>query len=448
MNYPWKITSWALARLPYIALALAISLHVNAQSPNAQTLSLHDAQLRALQYSRQLSAQDNLIYAAREQAVAAEQLPDPTLRLGVDNLPIDGSDRFSLERDFMTMRRIGLMQEMTSTDKRALRAERYTREAEKSRSEKAGLIANIERDTALAWFDRYYAEAMRSLIAEQMEQARLAIEAAQNAYRTGRGSQADVYAAQSGLAMIADRASENQRRLANADIALARWIGASPAITLGSPPAIDSLGAHAQHLETRLREHPDIAALSKQEEIADTEARLAQANKHADWTWELAYQQRGAAYSNMVSIGVSIPLQWDQKNRQNREVAAKLALVEQARAQRDEMLRNHVAEIRGWIADWENGRERRVRYERELLPLAQQRTQATLVAYRGAKANLSDVLAARRDELDTRLQALQLDLENARLWARIQFILPDPTIENASMNALTPAAQNVTKETP
>ncbi len=443
MKHPWKIASRALACLALVVPLLAISLNVNAQ-----TLSLRDAQLRALQYSRQLRAQDNLIDAAREQAVAAGQLPDPTLRLGVDNLPVDGSDRFSLERDFMTMRRIGLMQEMTSADKRALRAERYIREAEKSHAEKAAIVANIERDTALAWFDRYYAETMRALIAEQAEQARLAVEAAQSAYRTGRGSQADVYAAQSAVVMIADRASENQRRLANADIALERWIGGTAGLTLAAPPATDSLAAHAQHLETRLRDHPDINVLNKQEEIADTEARLAQANKHADWTWELAYQQRGSAYSNMVSIGVSIPLQWDQKNRQNREVAAKLALVDQARAQRDEMLRNHIAEIRGWIADWENGRERRARYERELLPLAQQRTQATLTAYRGEKASLGEVLAARRDELDTRLQALQLDLDNARLWTRIQFILPDATLDKMSPTKSPPIAQHAAKETP
>lgn len=430
MKFPSTVTPRARFWLTFTVTLLSTLF---AACSNAETLSLHEAQVRALRYSRQLSAQDNLIDAARQQAVAAEQLPDPTLRLGIDNLPVDGSDRFSLERDFMTMRRIGLMQEVTSADKRALRAQRYTREAEKSRAEKAAVIANIERDTALAWLDRYYAEAMRNVIAEQAEQARLALEAAQNAYRTGRGAQADVYLAQSAQAVIADRASENQRRLSNADIALARWIGAHVA-TLGAPPAVDTLGSHAQHLESRLLDHPDIAALSKQEEIADTEARLAQANTHADWTWELAYQQRGPEYSNMVSIGVSVPIQWDKKNRQNREVAAKVALVEQARAQRDEMMRNHLAELRGWITDWESGRERRARYERELLPLAQQRNQATLAAYRGAKANLSEVLAARRDELDIRLQALQLDLENARLWARIQFILPDPSVESAALN--------------
>ena len=57
-----------------------------------------------------------------------------------------------------------------------------------------------------------------------------------------------------------------------------------------------------------------------------------------------------------------MPLQWDRANRQDREVAAKLALVDQARAQREEALRTHVAEVAAMIDEWENGRERLALY--------------------------------------------------------------------------------------
>src|SRR5678816_126066 len=76
-----------------------------------QALSMPDAQRRALERSRQLVAQDSAVLASREMAVAAGQLPDPVLKLGIDNLPVTGEDRYSLTRDFMTMRRIGVMQE-------------------------------------------------------------------------------------------------------------------------------------------------------------------------------------------------------------------------------------------------------------------------------------------------------------------------------------------------
>ncbi|MFD2274049.1 TolC family protein [Undibacterium arcticum] len=102
-------------------------------------------------------------------------------------------------------------------------------------------------------------------------------------------------------------------------------------------------------------------------------------------------------------------------------MSSKLALVEQAKAERDEMLRSHVAETRAMIDEWQSDRERHARYERELLPLANDRTQAVIAAYRGAKASLADVLAARRNEIDVRIQALQLATDTDRLWAKNQF---------------------------
>ena len=127
----------------------------------------------------------------------------------------------------------------------------------------------------------------------------------------------------------------------------------------------------------------------------------------------------------MVSVGVSIPLQWDRENRQDREVAAKLALVEQARAERDDMLRAHVAEVRAMLAEWENGRERLARYERELVPLADERTagDARRLSRRQERAS-TDVLLARRNEIDVRLAALQLEMDTARLWAQLNFLFP------------------------
>lgn len=401
------------------ALALSTDVHA-AEAP----LTLAEAQRRAVERSGQLAAQDFAVSASHDMAVAASQLPDPVLKAGVDNLPVNGPDRLSLTNDFMTQRRIGVMQEVTRADKRRLRAERFERDAEKTIAQKSVTAAAIERDTALAWLDLYYAQAMAAVVAEQGGQARLEVQSAEGAYRASRGNQADVFAARSALAMFEDRASEIQRRIRNAKTMLARWIGDAADLPLAGTPAIDAIRLDPATLDTQLAHHPQIAVLNKQEEIAATDAKLAQANKKSDWSVELAYQQRGPAFSNMVSIGVSIPLQWDQRNRQDRELSSKLALVQQAKAERDDTLRAHVAETRTMINEWENNRERHARYESELIPLAGERTQAAIAAYRGGKASLADVLAARRNEIDVRIQALQLATDTARTWAQINFLFP------------------------
>jgi outer membrane protein TolC len=408
----------------HVKLLVAVLLAAASLARAADGLTLPEAQKRAVERSRQVAAQDAAGAASREMAVAAGQLPDPVLKAGIDNLPINGEDRFSLTRDFMTMRRIGVMQELTRGEKRELRAQRFEREAEKSAAEKTAAVASIERNTALAWLDRYYAEAMAAVIAEQATQVRREIVAAEGAYRGGRGSQVDVIAAHSTLAGLEDRASEFRRRISVGKVNLARWIGGGGDAPLAPLPSLDKVRLHEEALDRTLAEHPEIAVLAKQEEIAATEARLAQASRKPDWTIEVAYQQRGPDFSNMMSVGVSVPLPWDRGNRQDREIASKLAMAEQARAQREEMLRQHVGEVRAMLAEWKNGRERLERYERDLLPLAGERTKAALAGYQGGKSSIADLLLARRNETDVRMQAVQLEMETARLWAQLNFLIP------------------------
>jgi len=61
-----------------------------------------------------------------------------------------------------------------------------------------------------------------------------------------------------------------------------------------------------------------------------------------------------------------------------------------------------------------------------------------LAAYRGGRASLTEVLAARRNEIEVRVQALQLEMETARLWAQINFMFPDeaPRHANTATNFL------------
>jgi len=407
-----------------VLIASLLVLYCIGPPAAAQQLTLAEAQRLAIARSRAIDAQDAAVVAARDMAVAAGQLPDPVATLGVNNLPINGPDAWSFTKDFMTMTNIGLMQEFTREEKREARAARYEREAEKALADKAAGIATIQRETAQAWLDRYYAEAMLAALAEQRRRAGAEVEAADSAYRAGRGNLADVLAARSSLVGLDDRGSELGRRAAAAKISLARWIGSMADTPLAGTPRIDTIRLDSRTLESEVEHQPQLATLEKQEAVAAAEVRAAEANKKADWSLSVMYSQRGPSYSNMISVNVSVPLQWDQKNRQDRELSAKLALLDQARAERQDMLRARIAELRAMIAEWESDRERSVRYERELLPLAIERTQATLAAYRGAKASLTDVLVARRNEADVRLQALQLQADTARIWAQLNFLVP------------------------
>ena len=405
-------------------VVLAVVLGFGALQAHAAALTLDDALRLAQERSRQLPAQEASAAASRELAVAAGQRPDPTLKAGINNLPINGPDRFSVSRDFMTMRSIGVMQEFTREAKLRARTARFEREAEVAEAGRELALANLQRDTAMAWLDRLFQERMREVLVTQRDEARLQIDAADAAYRGGRGSQADAFAARSAVAQIEDRIALTERQIATATTQLARWVGTSSAEALGSPPALDTVRLRTEELEAQLSRHPQIAVLLKQEAMARADADLARANKKPDVSVELMFSQRGSAYSNMVSVNLSVPLQWDPKNRQDREVAAKLASVEQMRAEREEATRMRLAEALAMLQEWRSDRERLTRYDASLLPLAAERTRAAIAAYRGGTGPLTAVLEARRVEIDTRMDRLRLEMEAARLWAQLNYLVP------------------------
>ena len=58
------------------------------------------------------------------------------------------------------------------------------------------------------------------------------------------------------------------------------------------------------------------------------------------------------------------------------------------------------------------------------IPLATERPQAALTAYRGGSGTLASVLEARRMALDTQMDRLRLDMDTARIWAQLNYLIP------------------------
>ncbi|MGE0559064.1 MAG: TolC family protein [Burkholderiales bacterium] len=399
------------------------ALFVITNAAAAQSLTLTEALAIADRDSSVLAAQRSAISAAGEMTASARELPDPKLKLGIDNLPADGPDRYSLTRDFMTMRRIGVMQEFVRGEKREIKGRRAEQELAREQAMLGTARAELRRDVAQAWIERYFAERMAAVVDEQYAETELQRQSMEAGLRSGRTQPADLLALQVGLQSLLDRRAEYRRQAARASAVLSRWLGADsarPLAALGDrlvPAARGDLSAHADN-------HPHLQTLERQIDVARNDADLARAASKPDWALELAYAQRGPQYSNMLSVQVSIDLPLFQANRQDRSVAAKMAQVEQMRALREDALRQHVADAKASWSDWEAASERLQRFDNALLPLARERTQLTLAAYRGGQGPLSAVLEARRIEIDLRLQQLQLAAEQGRAYAQLLYFLP------------------------
>ena len=115
-----------------------------------------DAALRAAQrFSQALPAQAAAAQAARERAVAAGQRPDPVLRFGLDNVPIEGGTDHLLTREPTTARSIGFVQALPDRAKREARAHRFEQDAHVAEARRQAVRAVLRRETALAWLQAW-----------------------------------------------------------------------------------------------------------------------------------------------------------------------------------------------------------------------------------------------------------------------------------------------------
>jgi outer membrane protein TolC len=406
------------------ALLGGVVLAVAAGAAHAQALSMNEAVGLAVQRSAKLSAQSSTIHAAGEMAARASELPDPKLRFGIDNLPVSSDDAWSLTRESMTMKRIGVMQEFPNADKRRARGERATAEREVEHALLRLERTTIRRDAAMAWYEVLHATRALEVMADLVNAMQLQQETVAAAITAGRAPTAEGFMARSALESARDEIIEQERVLKRARVQLAQFIGPDAERPVGEAPDVSKLPRPVESLLASLDSHPTLAVFEARESAAKSDIAIAQSMKKPDWGVEVSYGQRSPYFSNLLSVMFSMDLPVLAGNRQDRDIAAQHAMLERVRAQREDTRRSYETVVRSAVIDWEAWNRRVQRFETVLVPLARERVQATLAAYRGGRGELAAVVDARRGEAETRLGLHNALLERGRAWSALSFLVP------------------------
>jgi outer membrane protein TolC len=390
----------------------------------AQPLGIEDAAMLALGSQPLLAGQQAAVEALRENAVAESQLPDPRLKLGINNLPINGADQYSLTREAMTMRSIAVEQMFPAADKRRLKGERALIEAELALAELENLRRSVRRDARLAWLSVYYPASAVALMKSALDFYEREREALEVALRGGRASLADIAKVGVEMEMQRDRLIDitGQERKARAE--LARWIGRDASRVLSAALPQPSPLPALVVLREGVHEHPQLGTARFEVALAENDVRQARAGYKPDWGLELAYAKRGPAYSDMVSVQVGIELPLFTANRQDRRLASRRAAKEKHEQQHENHRRALLAELEAAYANWETFSARVERFERDVLPVAARRVDAALAGYRSGRGDLASAIAARRSELELRMQHLMLQVELARARVQLEYLRP------------------------
>jgi cobalt-zinc-cadmium efflux system outer membrane protein len=412
-------TSWR-ARLRVLCVSLLLLGGAARAAESSEPLGLFDAIALAERDAPMLAARRAAIDAARYQIGPAGQLPDPEFVAGVENLPVNGADAFSLDRDFMSMRRIGVMQTFPRAEKRRLRSERAAADAEREQAMLAVEQLSTQESVAIAWIALKHAQQRLALVQSLQERADAVVAAATAAIGSGRGNAADAIAARQVRLALQDRIDVLQLQRDQAQHAFARWLPEDAERALASAPDWNDLGPGARGLENFAR-HRELIAYDAVTHSAELDIALARAEKRPDWSLELAYADRGPGFSSMVSLQFRIGLPLFAARRQDPLIAAREAALRQIEFERADAERIHRTELADRYAAWRSAGERARRYETASLPLGDDLAAAALAAYRGGSGSLQDVLAAFDAALEQRLAYVDVLDALARDWAALYF---------------------------
>lgn len=408
--------SIAYSRLgPLLAGAVLASL---ASMPSL-ALTLEQALLLAGREAPNLMARAAELEAARQAAVPAGELPDPKLLLGLQNLPIEGQERWRLDAEPMTMRMLGVMQEVPNRAKRSARVELARAGIDSAAAQEQVERLQVQRQTAQAWIVAQALEQRLQLFQDFYAENRLLERAVQARLAGGRGQSADSLAPRQEALALAEREDELQQQRSQARAVLRRWVGAAADESLRGPlpdwPVDEARYRHA------LPQHPELQAFVPQTREAEARVKLAEADRRPDWSWELAYQQRDRAFGDMLSLQLSIDLPVFAGSRQNPRIAAQRAELLALEAEREALLREHALQLAMELAEHRRLQRAVERSHEQLLPLAEQRVRLSLADYQAGRGELGELIAARRERVEAQLRHLDFLEQRALVAARLHF---------------------------
>lgn len=398
-------------------------------SAQAAELTLEQSLAAAERHSAELSANQHQVNALQNIADSAMQLPDPKLKVGIENVPVQGNNARRLTREGMTMERIGLMQDYVSSSKRQRKADTLRAEASKTAAGSATIRARLQQQTAQAWLELALSQQTLKDAQTLVNESERQIATQHTGVASGSSPATNVIDARLTLLAMQDRLSEAQRDVAIAQARLTQLTGQPDANTGGALPHFARLPAASHQLQQAVKQHPEVLQASREADVAKARSAQSEIAAIPDVGVEVYYGKRADGYEDLAGVMFTVDLPVFRSQRQDKDHAADVSRSMEANDQLTLLIRDHQAQLDTLLAQYQAAQTQWQRQQQQAIPLQQQRVALQLAQYRSGKSDLSSVLEARRALLDSRLNAGKAARELAQLWAAIRYLTPQETAQ-------------------
>lgn len=401
-----------------LALAAGFSCVMLASVPAiASPLTFTATLERAHAFAPSVEARALRTRAARTAADAADALPDPQLDFSLQNVPVTGPEAFSLGRDFMTMKTIGIRQEIPNLAKRHARLGRAEADIAAAEASEAVSVREVQVAAALAWIDLFYAErrlAVLDLLDKSIGDLAGTVEAR---ITSGSARPSEGLAPRRLKTELADQRSMVEAEIAKAKAELTRWTGDPDPQVIGPVP---DWTLDPDRLRAAINALPRLQQLDAATAQAEADVRLARAEKRPDWSVGVSYGKREPNYSDMVSLNVSIDLPLFAKHRQDPLIAARMEEAQAARLERQAAERQVRAELEADLAEHRAHHESYLRATQTLVPLARKTAALDRASYAAGRIDLGTAIQATLALAQAQIDAVDREATAVRDGVRIK----------------------------
>jgi outer membrane protein TolC len=362
--------------------------------------------------------------AARERIQPAGALPDPVLRIELENITRNGSQNATLSPSGVGDTKYTLMQPLPFWGKRDLKRDVASAEAEQASGRAADTWAEVAARIKSLYAQYWLTGQSLQLTRENIELTRRLEQIAQARYAGGLAAQQDAIRAQlerSAMdAELVGMESEFHHLMVFLNAMLARPSGAA----LAEPAALRTIPARldgAALNDRLLAANPQLAIETARVGGAEKSRELAYRNRYPDLTVGVAPMQVGNrvdAWSLMVEM--NLPLQQGTRRSQERESER---MLEAASARKEALGHRLQGDLNAALSNLEGARSTEQISRTRLLPQAELTFKSALAGYENGKVDFATLLDAQRQIRNARLALLRAQASQQMRLAEIERLL-------------------------
>jgi cobalt-zinc-cadmium efflux system outer membrane protein len=405
------------------AVALAASAYAQDRADAGPLLTLEEAVTLASGDQPALIAYEREAVASEQAAIAARTLPDPQISAGIDNFPvIRGRNAFNPIEDEMTMYSIGVMREQVRRSKREAEAGRILAEALVSRRQASAQERQIRRSVMIAWIDAVEARSKETLFKRLVDDLKTGRKVMEAGVSTGGSTPALVLQMDAEIALAEGQHAEAGSVEDRARAELGRWIGTAASRPL--PDALPTIEAPANVPAQMLRiaAHPSVQAAEAEQQVALKRVDVARQERKPDISWSVSLGIR-PKYGEMVSAGVSIPLQLNRRQRQDRLVGEAQARADAASLRIEDTRRELERQYRVALADYRGADAQLMRINREAIPALETSFKVAEARYAGGGGTLDQPFAIVRRYVEVSIMSVEARAKRDRSVAEMLYVI-------------------------